>query len=326
MDDLVTLWEIPEAEEIYMIAGWQQWADAGAISSGLPLYLVHKTEARKIGEIKDEGFYLFQLPGAHHFLRPEIQLEEGYRKSLKRPKNEIYYTGDEEKGLVIFLGEEPHIRADRYTEALLSAVEALNVKRVAAVGGVYGAMPYDQDREVSCVYSMPHMKEMLEQYAVEFSNYEGGTTIGTYIVDAAEKHGVEFFVLYAFVPAYNFTELSDVVQAISIEHDFKAWYDLMRRFNHMFEMEIDLDELEEQSYELVVSMDAKIEELDEQMPGLDVRAYLEEVAEQFEAESFVPPLSDVWGRALDNLLRDGDERSRDLEEEEEDEDEDEAPD
>jgi hypothetical protein len=94
-----------------------------------------------------------------------------------------------------------------------------------------------------------------------------------------------------------------MVQAISIEHDFKAWYDVMRRLNHMFEMEIDLDELEEQSYELMVSMDAKIDEVDEQMPELNVRAYMEEVTQEFDAPTFVPPLSDVWGKALGNLLQ-----------------------
>jgi len=305
-DELVTLWETPKAKEIYMIAGWHQWADAGAISSGLPLYLVHRTDARKIGEIRDDGFYLFQLPGAHHFLRPEIQLEEGYRKSLKKPTNELYYTGDDEKGLVIFLGEEPHMRADRYTAALLNAVKRLGVKRVGAVGGVYGAMPYDRDREVSCTYSLRGMKDELSKYDVRFSDYEGGSTIGTYLVDAAEAEGIEFLVFYALVPAYNFSEMSNVVQAISIEHDFKAWYDVMRRFNHMFGLEIDLSELEDQSYDLMVSMDQKIAELDEQMPDLDVRGYLEEVAEEFEAKPFVPPLSDVWGKALDNLLRDED--------------------
>lgn len=303
-DALVSLWEKPQAKEIYMIAGWHQWADAGAISSGLPLYLIHKTDARKIGEIEDAGFYLFQLPGAHHFLRPEIQLEEGYRRSLKKPQNEIYYTGNDEKGLAVFLGEEPHMRVDQYSRALLNVVQELGVKRVAALGGVYGAIPYDQDREVSCVYSMPHMKEQLNRYAVRFSDYEGGTTIGTYIVAAAEQAGIEFFVFNAFVPAYNFAEVSNLVQAISIEHDFKAWYDVMRRVNHMFGLEIDLAELEEQSYELMVSMDAKIDELDEQMPELDVRAYMEDVADDFEPNAFVPPLSEVWGKALDNLLRD----------------------
>jgi len=302
-NELVTLWEKPEAKEIYMIAGWHQWADAGAISSGLPLYLMHRMNARKIGEIADDGFYLFQLPGAHHFLRPEIQLEEGYRQSLKRPQNEFYYWGDEEKGLVIFIGEEPHMRADRYAEALLGAAKELGVKRVVAVGGVYGAMPYNREREVSCVYSIPSMKRDLDKYAVRYSNYEGGTTIGTYLVDSAEDLELEFLVFYAFVPAYDFSTVSDVVQAVSIEHDFKAWYDLMRRINHMFGMEIDLSELEDQSRELRQSMDAKVSELETQMPDLDVRAYLEELEEEFDAEPFVPPLSDIWGRALGNLFQ-----------------------
>ena len=101
MDELVELSHVPVADEIYMIVGWRQWADAGAISSGLPEYLIKWTSATKIGEIKPDGFYLFQVPGTHHLLRPEIKLEDGYRKELRVKKNEFFYTGDEHKGLVI---------------------------------------------------------------------------------------------------------------------------------------------------------------------------------------------------------------------------------
>ena len=94
-----------------------------------------------------------------------------------------------------------------------------------------------------------------------------------------------------------------MVQAISIEHDFKAWFDMLRRFNHMFEMEIDLNELEQQSFELVLSMDAKIEEVEEQLPQLEIKDYLAQVAEEFEEKPFVA-LSDVWGKALGNMLDD----------------------
>ena len=52
MDELIELSERPASEELYMIAGWHQWADAGAISSGLPKYLIDQTGARKIGTIK----------------------------------------------------------------------------------------------------------------------------------------------------------------------------------------------------------------------------------------------------------------------------------
>ena len=304
MDKRVDLWEKPTAPENYMIVGWRQWADAGGISSELPQYLVEKTGAQKIGEIKPDGFYLFQIPGTHHFLRPEIKLEEGYRKDLEVRRNEIFYAGDAKKGLVIFLGDEPHLNEGQYAEAFFDVAQALKVKRIAAVGGVYGPMPYDRDREISCVYSLRRMKKELADYAVKFSNYEGGTTIGTYLVDKAEHRNIELLAFYAFVPAYDFGQLSlSQQQGIRIETDFKAWYDLMRRFNHMFHLDIDLSELEQESEALITSMEAKIEELAQEIPQLNVKEYLEKVGEEFIELTFMP-LDDVWERELGNLFDD----------------------
>jgi predicted ATP-grasp superfamily ATP-dependent carboligase len=306
MSDLVEIWERPAARENYLIAGWQQWADAGAISSALPQYLIDQTQAHKIGEIKDGGFYLFQIPGTHHFLRPEIKLQEGYRRNLSKRRNEFYYAGDDRKGLVIFLGEEPHLKAETYAQAFFDAAEALGVKRIGVVGGVYGAMPYDRDRQISCTYSLPRMKAEMEKYAVRFSNYEGGATIGSYLLDEAEQRGLEYFVFYAFVPAYDFSDLSPLLQGMRIEHDYKAWYDLMLRFNHMFGLGFDLSELEEQSEDLLSSMHNKIEELESQLPQLNVREYLDKVAEEFTEMPFMP-LDDVWERELGDLFEDMDE-------------------
>jgi proteasome assembly chaperone (PAC2) family protein len=301
MDELVELSEIPVADEIYMIVGWHQWADAGAISSGLPEYLIELTAARKIGEIRPDGFYLFQVPGTHHLLRPEIKLEDGYRKELRTRKNEFYYTGDERKGLVIFLGEEPHQNEGRYADAFFDVVELLGVKRAVAVGGVYGAMPYDQDREVSCVYSMPWMKEELADYACQFSNYEGGSTIGTFFVDKAEQRDVEFVVFYGFVPSYDFSELSILLTGMRIENDYRAWYELMRRLNHMFGLKIDLSDLEQKTEELGASMDAQIDDLEQKAPRLKIREYLSELAAEFTERPFMP-LGDVWERELRDLF------------------------
>jgi len=303
MDDLVELWEKPLAEEIYMIVGWHQWADAGAISSGLPQYLIDQTGARRIGEIKPDRFYLFQIPGTHHFLRPEIKLDEGYREELRTRKNEFFYSGNDRKGLVVFLGEEPHLNVELYAEAFFHAVKELGVRRVAAVGGVYGAVPHDRDREVSCVYSLPEMKDELAGYAVKFSNYEGGTTIGTYLVDRAEQSDVELLVFYAFVSAYDLSQLSTHLQGLRIENDFKAWYDLTTRLNHMFDLGIDLSDLERQSDELISSMDYKIDELDRAMPQLEVREHVERLTKDFVEMPFMP-LSEVWERELGDLFED----------------------
>jgi proteasome assembly chaperone (PAC2) family protein len=304
MNDWVKLWEIPEAKEIYMIVGWRQWADAGEISSGLPQYLIEKTGARKIGEINPDGFYIFQIPGTHHFLRPEIKLEQGYRQSLTSPKNEFFYTGDEKKGLVIFLGDEPHLQADHYAAAFFDVVEMLKVKRVAALGGVYGPVPYDKDREISCVYSLRSLKAELANYALKFSDYEGGVTISTYLIDQAEERKIEFFAFYVFVPAYDFGQLSlSVQQGLRIEVDFKAWYDVLRRLNHMFGLNIDPAGLERRSDELLSSMMSKLAELDHESPQLNVKEYLNKLTQDFTEIPFMP-LDEVWERELGDLFED----------------------
>ncbi len=306
MNNLLELYEKPIPKNACMLAGWRQWADAGSISSGLPRYLVEQTGAIKIGEIRPNGFYLFQFPGTHHYLRPEIKLEDGYRAELRVKKNEIFYTGNNDDGLFIFLGDEPHLNVDQYTAAFFDLVETLNIKRVGGVGGVYGSMPYDKDREVSCAYSLLRLKDELAQYAVRFSNYEGGATIGSYMLDQAEKRDLEFFVFYAFVPAYDLSQLSNLLQGMRIENDFKAWYDLMTRFNHMFNLNLDLSDLAQKSEDLAASMAAKIIELEKKTPGVKVKEYMDALSKRFEEQSFMP-LDDVWERELGDILEDLDE-------------------
>ncbi len=299
MEDALVLIEKPQAEEIYMIAGWDQWADAGSISSGLPQWLIEKTGARKIGEIDSDGFYMFQVPGAHHFLRPIIKLEDGHRVSMEERKNEFYYAGDHRRGLVIFTGTEPHLDAERYARAFLDAARELGIKRVVVVGGVYGEMPYDQDRSVSCAYSLPAMRDDLENYAVQFSNYEGGVSIGTYMAHWAEEAGIELASFYALVPAYDFSERSETLEGLRIENDFRAWHELMRRFNHMFDLSIDISELDEQGRTLVSAMDEKLKELDRDLPQLDVMSYLADVRDEFTETPFLPPLDEMWDQLRD---------------------------
>ena len=303
MDERVHLWEIPTASEMVMIAGWHQWADAGSISSGLPAYLIEKLDTRKIGEISRDRFFMFQMPGAHHLLRPEVHTKEGVVQEMRVIKTEIYYAELGDKGIFIFLGEEPHVNEEEYAEAFFDIVENLGVKRVVAVGGVYGAMPYNKDRDISCVFSLEAMRKEMEEYAVRFSNYEGGTTIGSYLAYHAGQRNMEYICFHGFVPAYDFGQVMLPAQSVRIEDDVKAWYDIMRRADFMFHLGMDLSELRIQSDELITSMEEQMEELSQQAPQLDVNAYMQKLEEEFTENPFMP-LDDVWERELGDLLDD----------------------
>ncbi len=60
---------------------------------------------------------------------------------------------------MIFLGDEPHMDAERYIRALLGAAKEMNVKQIIHLGGVYGQVPYDKQRHVHGIFSLPHLKD-----------------------------------------------------------------------------------------------------------------------------------------------------------------------
>jgi proteasome assembly chaperone (PAC2) family protein len=308
MSEAVEIWERPKANEVYMLAGWRQWADAGSISSGLPQYLIQLNEARKIGEINSDGFYIFQIPGTHDLVRPVVKFDQGYPESLEARTNELYYAGDEQRGLVIFAGVEPHLDIERYVETLLSAAEQLRVKRIIGFGGVYGELPYDKERLVSGIYSLPKMKEEMEALAVNLSDYQGGASIGSYICKRAGERGFEYAAFYAFVPNLNFSRGSAGGNSIRIENDYTSWLGVLRRVNHMLGLDLDLSDLEKKSKKLLKVVEEKIDEIDNQSPQLGVRDYLRQLSEDFTEVSF-DPLDDVWEDEIRRLLDkfDGDE-------------------
>jgi len=228
MSDILDIWERPVAEEIYMLVGWRQWADAGSMSSGLPRYLVKKTGARKIGQLRSDDFYLFQVPGTHDLVRPVVKFSEGFPESLRVPTNEIYYAGDDRKGVVFFIGDEPHLNVESYSAAFLQAVEELSVRRVVGFGGVYAEVPYNKERLVSSIFSLASLKDEVSALAVNLSDYQGGASIGSFICKRAGERDLEYVSFYSFVPTYELSGISQIGNTIRIENDYMAWFNVMR--------------------------------------------------------------------------------------------------
>ena len=130
MPDDLELWEHPTADEFYLFTGWRQWADAGMVSSGLPEYLVKQTKANQIGNINPDGFYMFQIPGTHDLVRPVVKFKEGYPESLQTQHNEIYYAEVHQRGLIYFIGDEPHLDIERHSPALLEIADAQALQEI----------------------------------------------------------------------------------------------------------------------------------------------------------------------------------------------------
>ena len=245
--EMVIFDEKPPAR--YLIAGWRrQWSDGGRISGGLPRYLINHLGARKIGRLGPDIqnlCYPFQVAGTHDAYRPAAAFQDGLPSAPMHWDNDFYDAGN---GLIIFRGEEPWFELDRYGDAFFQAVAELGVEQTVTVEGYNGPAPPDMERRVGCVYSRADMKETLERYGIQFSNYGSsgrqGPTIGMALVSIAHYRypQLSVFRLGAMAPMYPFTTGNN--QQVGIVTDYRSFFDIMRRLKAMFGLELDLSELE----------------------------------------------------------------------------------
>lgn len=300
MSELFNLWEKPKAQDITMLAGWRQWADGGAVSSGLPRYMAELNNARKIAELNPDGYYIFQLPGAQQFLRPIVRHNDGLSEALQTHHNDFFYAEIDGKGVVFFIGDEPHMDAERYTRAFLQVNKLLNVSRIVQFGGVYAQVPYDRERQIHGIISLPHLRKELDDLVVEPSNYQGPSSIGSYINKRAGEQNLEAVGLYAFCPIYQFGGFEDTNKTIQIENDYLAWLNVMQRVSHMTGIKFDLSDLEDLSDNLIEKVNDKVIELDEKYPELRIEEFMHRLRADFEERSF-SPLDDIWEDSLRRL-------------------------
>ncbi len=245
--EMLILDENPDAR--YLLAGWKkQWSDGGNISSGLPQYLVDRLGARKIGRFGPEvqkRCYPFQIAGTHDAFRPAAAFQDGLPNVPMHWDNDFYDAGN---GLVIFMGEEPWFDLGLYGEAFFAAIKRLEVEQTVTVEGYNGPAPPDLERRVGCVYSRADMKETLEKYGIQFSNYGSGArqgpTVGMALVSLAHYRHPELsvFRLGSMAPMYPFTTSGN--QQVGIVTDYRSFFDIMRRLKAMFGLDLDLSDLE----------------------------------------------------------------------------------
>ena len=91
------------------------------------------------------------------------------------------------------------------------------------------------------------MRDQIERYGVQFSNYgsegKSGPTIAMALITMYhyDYQDIEMFRLGAMAPMYSFLTAKNDHLAISKDH--RAFYDIMRRLNGLLKLDIDLSEL-----------------------------------------------------------------------------------
>jgi proteasome assembly chaperone (PAC2) family protein len=205
-------------------------------------------------------------------------------------RNDFYHAVIGETGLVIFLGNPLIQEAStliRYADAFLDGSQLFGARRIVSVAGTYDEVPFGKERNVSATFSLPHMKEELDKYALSYTTRLRFHDHNSIINHRAEGRNIEFVRMSVRVPGYD--RLADEKGPIFANPDYRAFYGVLRRIRHMLGIDLDLSDLGNKSVQSDGSMHDRIARLVTTNPG--VRIYLERLEGRFTEHRFAEPVN-----------------------------------
>lgn len=224
MDDLV-LRDTPDLQGPVMILGFTGWMNGGQVSIGAVDHFVRQTKARRLAEIDPLEFYVLNFPVATlptagssaeqtglsameiaAVFRPHTEIENGVVKRFVPETNVFRYSADPE--LILFYGEEPHIRWRSYADCVMEVIRRFRVREVYFVGSVAGPVPHTRQPRVRCSTSREEFKERFEGQDVAFTDYSGPASIVTYLTLRADEIGVPLRSVVVDVPMYPSVQMT----------------------------------------------------------------------------------------------------------------------
>lgn len=194
MSDPLRLFVTPDLEEAALLVCFEGWNDAGQAASSAIQFVENAIRAVPLGEIDCEEFYDFTVA------RPEVQVTEGRAREVEWPHVTFSYGAvDATRELVLGCGVEPHLRWRAFSDACVSLVRSLGLRRVVLLGAHLADVVYSRPVAVTGFATDP---ELLERIGVAASGYEGPTGIVGVLGDRFGREGLEVVSLWAGLPHY----------------------------------------------------------------------------------------------------------------------------
>jgi proteasome assembly chaperone (PAC2) family protein len=237
----------PPLQAPYLLAGFAGWPDGGGVSTGVVDFLVSYLAAERIGEIPLDDLYIASSPSSAS--RPVVQIQQGLIQSLHFPVNEIYtwQSQSEAPDLILLQGIEPDLNWQEFVEAVMECVEVFGVQRVYTVGGYLDYAPHTRVPRISATVTHPELQKALSAYDVEQADYEGPTSIQSFLLAHCQSVGVEGIGLWAGTPSYIQGTYPKVVQVV------------LELLSRIWKLPLEFSMFEEQTAELESSLHEQID-------------------------------------------------------------------
>ena len=202
--DYVDMSEAPDLDNAILIGAFAGWNDAATAASWAVKFLVNHWEATPVAEIQSETFFDFSET------RPQVRIASGALRRITWPTNRFYAHRAERVGperqqqrdIVLLLGEEPQLRWRTFTRAVLDVCQACHVRDMVLFGALVGEVPHTAPVHVFGTGGSQAILRRMERANVARASYEGQTGLLSVLLDAAKAEGIAAASLWGTAPHY----------------------------------------------------------------------------------------------------------------------------
>jgi proteasome assembly chaperone (PAC2) family protein len=283
----LVLTNTPPLHAPYLIAGFAGWPNGGGVSTDVVDFLRSYLAADRIGEITADDLYVHT--SASLASRPVVTIRHGVVQGLRFPTNELFaWQGNRQTpDLVLLLGIEPDVHWQQFANAIMECIHTFGVSRFYTIGGYLDYAPHTRVPRISAVTTQETLREELALYDVDLTDYEGPTSIQSYLLSLCHEWGIEGVSLWGSTPSYIQGAYPKVTQCV------------LQLLSKMWRLPLELDLIEEQTAELETSLH---EQIDNNPELADYIKRLEQAYDQSEDEP-PEPEGDTIADEIQQFLR-----------------------
>ena len=148
---------------------------------------------------------------------------------------------------MLLLGIEPDLHWPHFAAAILECMQTFGVQRLYTIGGYLDYAPHTRVPRISAVVTQEGLQEELVPHDVELTDYEGPTSIQSYLLSLCREWGIEGVSLWGSTPSYIQGAYPKITQG------------MLHLLSRLWHLPLELDVLEEQIAELEASLNEQIE-------------------------------------------------------------------
>ncbi len=312
----------PELDRPVMIIGLAGWMDGGHVSTGTVAYLRDRfveepddeDERAWFARIDPMDFYIYHFPVSSipmtvHLeegraivqpvnpmefaavFRPYAEIEDGVIRDLEYPEN-LFWAAQRPEGerdLVLFSGEEPHIRWGNYLDCIYEVAEQLEIEEIYFVGSVASPIPHTRQPRVRVSMADESLKEGMTEAGLLFGQYEGPASIITSMTYHSVEMNIAMRSLVVEIPHYPFLEMPTYPRSILT---------VASALDELLDLQLDLSDLQASA----VAADRKLNDLMED--NEEFAELVQRLEEAYEYEE-TPRDEELLRRLIDSIDLEG---------------------